>query len=157
MIVYHGSYLPVEHPDLLHSRTAVDFGRGFYTTPIPAQAESWARRFMRRHQAAFISQYVLDETIFSDERCLRFDSYSETWLDFILACRTEKDDSDYAVVMGGIANDRVFDTVELFLQGLIQKGEAIRRLRFEQPNVQIALRTQEVIAKYLHFQGSKSL
>ena len=84
-------------------------------------------------------------------------SFYQRFLDFILACRTEKDDSDYAVVMGGIANDRVFDTVELFLQGLIQKGEAIRRLRFEQPNVQIALRTQEVIAKYLHFQGSKSL
>ena len=59
--------------------------------------------------------------------------------------------------MGGIANDRVFDTVELFLQGLIQKGEAIRRLHFEQPKFQIALRTQEAIDKYLHFQGSKSL
>ena len=55
------------------------------------------------------------------------------------------------------ANDRVFDTVELFLQGLIQKGEAIRRLHFEQPKFQIALRTQEAIDKYLHFQGSKSL
>ena len=157
MIVYHGSHLVVKRPDVFHSRTAVDFGRGFYTTPLAEQAESWARRFLQRHKTAFVSQYQLDEVVFSEARCLRFDSYSEAWLNFILTCRTEKDDSDYAVVTGGIANDRVFDTVELFLQGLIQKKEAIRRLRFEQPNVQIALRTQDVIERYLHFQGSRQL
>ena len=157
MMVYHGSHLVVEHPDVLHSRPAVDFGRGFYTTPLAEQAESWAKSFLRRHKAAVVSAYLLDEAVFLEEDCMRFDSYSEAWLDFVLACRTEKDDSDHAVILGGIANDRVFDTIELFLQGLIQKGEAIRRLRFEQPNVQIALRTQEVIDRYLHFQGSRSL
>lgn len=157
MIVYHGSHLVIEHPDVFHSRTAVDFGRGFYTTPLAEQAESWARRFLRRQKAAVVSQYVLEEAVFSKERCLCFDSYSEAWLDFILTCRMEQDASDYAVVTGGIANDRVFDTVELLLQGLIQKEEAIRRLRFEQPNIQIALRTQETIEKHLHFQGSVKL
>ncbi len=31
MILYHGSYVQVEMPDLEHSRENVDFGRGFYT------------------------------------------------------------------------------------------------------------------------------
>lgn len=29
MIVYHGSFMPVEFPDVLHSRKDVDFGAGF--------------------------------------------------------------------------------------------------------------------------------
>lgn len=41
MILYHGSYLEIVKPDLKHSRDNVDFGRGFYTTPIYEQAEKW--------------------------------------------------------------------------------------------------------------------
>lgn len=40
MILYHGSYLAVEVPDLIHSRNNVDFGKGFYTTPIYDQAKA---------------------------------------------------------------------------------------------------------------------
>lgn len=32
MIVYHGSYLPVEKPQIIVSNRTLDFGRGFYTT-----------------------------------------------------------------------------------------------------------------------------
>lgn len=38
MILYHGSYLEIQTPDLVHSRDNVDFGRGFYTTPLYEQA-----------------------------------------------------------------------------------------------------------------------
>ena len=34
MILYHGSYLAIEKPDLLHSRPNLDFGKGFYLTSI---------------------------------------------------------------------------------------------------------------------------
>ena len=34
MILYHGSFLEIEKTDLLHSRPNVDFGLGFYTTPL---------------------------------------------------------------------------------------------------------------------------
>ena len=34
MIVYHGSWLEVKNPDLKHSRSDVDFGKGFYVTPL---------------------------------------------------------------------------------------------------------------------------
>ena len=30
MILYHGSYLEICEPDLVHSRQNVDFGQGFY-------------------------------------------------------------------------------------------------------------------------------
>ena len=34
MIVYHGSYCRVERPELTFSREKLDFGKGFYITPI---------------------------------------------------------------------------------------------------------------------------
>ena len=48
MIVYHGSGLAVETPDLVHSRRAVDFGAGFYTTPILKQAVNWCEKRRQR-------------------------------------------------------------------------------------------------------------
>ena len=39
MILYHGSFVAVTQPDLVHSRKNVDFGKGFYVTPIFEQAK----------------------------------------------------------------------------------------------------------------------
>ena len=48
MILYHGSSLDIPYPDLLHSRANVDFGKGFYTTPLREQAIKWCGKFKRR-------------------------------------------------------------------------------------------------------------
>lgn len=50
MKVYHGSYVAVPYPELIHSRENVDFGKGFYTTPIYEQAEQWAKRFRKQNK-----------------------------------------------------------------------------------------------------------
>ena len=65
-----------------------------------------------------------------------------------------KDATDYDLVVGGVANDKVFNTVELFFDGLIDKAEAIKRLRYEKPNVQICFRTERALS-LLHFEGSE--
>ena len=59
-------------------------------------------------------------------------------------------------VLGGVANDKVFNTVELFFDGLIDKTEAINRLRYEKPNLQICFRTEKALS-LLHFEGSETL
>lgn len=64
------------------------------------------------------------------------------------------DATDYDLVVGGVANDKVFNTVELFFDGLIDKAEAIKRLRYEKPNVQICFRTERALS-LLHFEGSE--
>ena len=48
MKVYHGSWMEIAEPDLKHSRTDVDFGKGFYTTPLREQAVKWCGKFKRR-------------------------------------------------------------------------------------------------------------
>ncbi len=156
MIVYHGSYLEIKKPDLRYSRSNVDFGRGFYTTPLYAQAAKWCGRFKRRGKEGIISSFSFDERQETVLKILKFDSYSESWLDFVLNCRREKDDTDYDLVIGGVANDQVFNTVELFFDGLIDKVEAINRLRYEKPNLQICFRTEKAL-RLLHFEGSERL
>lgn len=156
MILYHGSYLEISKPDLQHSRDNVDFGRGFYTTPIYEQAVKWCGKFKRRGKAGVVSKYHFEEERMNEMKVLRFDSYSEEWLDFILNCRRGEDATDYDLVIGGVANDKVFNTVELFFEGLIDKKEAIRRLYYEKPNLQICLRSEKAL-QYLSFEGSELL
>ena len=55
MILYHGSFQEVSKPDLEHSRPNVDFGRGFYTTPIYDQAIKWSEKFKNRGRNGIIS------------------------------------------------------------------------------------------------------
>jgi hypothetical protein len=141
MILYHGSYLAIENPDLLHSRSNLDFGKGFYLTSIREQAVKWCGKF---------------EALFQRLKVLQFDTYSEEWLEFILACRSGKDSSDYDAVCGGIANDQVFNTVELYFENLIDKSEAIKRLRYEKPNMQIALRTDAALT-CLRYMGCEKI
>ena len=156
MILYHGSYMMVDKPDLEHSRLNVDFGKVFYVTPIYEQAKKWCERFKRRGKDGVMSRYMFDENSCDKMKVLKFGDYSEGWLDFILDCREGKDTTDYDLVVGGIANDKVFNTVELFLDGLIDKKEAISRLRYETPNLQMAFRTKKALS-YLKYEGSELL
>lgn len=157
MILYHGSFVEVSKPDIVHSRNNVDFGKGFYLTPLYEQAEKWCKKFRDKGKPAVISRYTFDEVVLERYKAMRFDSYSEEWLDFIINCRSGKDMTDYDIVMGGVANDKVFNTVELYFDGLIDKMEAIKRLRYEKPNYQIVFRTQKVIDECLRFEGSENL
>ncbi len=156
MILYHGSFLEITEPALVHSRSNVDFGRGFYVTPLYEQAVKWCGKFKRRGRDGVISRYVFDEICEDELKVLKFDSYSEDWLEFILNCRREKDTTDYDLIVGGVANDRVFNTVELYFDGLIDKKEAINRLRYEKPNLQICFRTEKAL-RHLHFEGSERI
>ena len=156
MILYHGSFVVVNQPDLVHFRKNVDFGKGFYVTPIFEQAKKWCNRFKRRGKEGIVSRYIFDEESCKDLKVLKFEAYSEDWLDFILNCRSGQDGTDYDLVIGGVANDKVFNTVELYFDGFIDKAEAIKRLQYEKPNLQIAFRTIKALS-YLKFEGSEKL
>lgn len=81
MILYHGSYSAIEHPDISFSRDYVDFGKGFYTTPIKEQAEKWCQRFIRKNKKGVVSKYVLDDSIINKLKVLEFVAYDDKWLD----------------------------------------------------------------------------
>lgn len=157
MIVFHGSNKIIQKPDIIHSRRNVDFGQGFYTTNILPQAKKWCQKFIRLGEDAYISKFEYNEEKAKSFKQLNFNSYDEAWLDFVLNCRKEKDATDYDIVSGGVANDKVFNTVELFFDGLIDKAEALRRLKFEKPNFQICFRSQSAIDECLVFLENEKL
>lgn len=80
-----------------------------------------------------------------------FAGYNEEWLDFVSLCRLGKQTALYDLVAGGIADDKVFNTVDLYFSGNISKEEALRRLAFVHPNHQICILNQEILDKHLHF------
>ena len=149
--------MTVDKPDIVHSRRNVDFGQGFYTTLILEQAVRWCGKFKNRGKEGILSRYTFDDKNFDKCKVLKFESYSEEWLDFIISCRNGYDKTDYDIVFGGVANDRVFNTIELYFDHLIDKKEALRRLCYEKPNVQICFRTQRVIDQFLFFEGSEKV
>ena len=156
MILYHGGAEEIAAPDLLHSRKAVDFGAGFYVTPIFEQAKRWSEKRKRRMGTAVVSRYEFDESAAANLKVLRFESYSEAWLDFIVRCRALQDDSDWDIVSGGVANDKVFDTLEAFFDGFATKAQTIDRLRMETPNMQLCFRTVAAL-QLLRFVGSERI
>ena len=155
MILYHGSYLQVAKPNLSFSRNELDFGMGFYTTSIKEQAEKWSLKFKKRKKTSVVSKYEFDEKTMDKISVLKYDSYSEEWLDFVVLCRTGKtSENNYDLVIGGIANDDVFNTLQLFLSNLIPKQETLKRLQYESPNIQYCFKNQTIIDNYLHFTES---
>lgn len=154
MILYHGSNVEVSFPQVNFSRKKLDFGMGFYTTPYYEQAKSWSKRFVSNKKNGIISKYELNEAMYNECSVLRFENYDEAWLSFIISCRSGKCEvTNYDVIEGGVANDSVFNTVELFLSHLISKDEVIKRLKYEKPNRQVCFKQQSVIDRYLTFIG----
>jgi len=154
MLVYHGGIEIVNRPLVNVGRTGLDFGQGFYTTTLSEQAIKWADRVARqRSSKPVINVYELDyEAVQQSFRCLRFDSYDKQWLDFIARCRTTYDPTaDWDCIEGGIANDRVIDTVEGYINGTIDAEHAIVELAKHQPNHQICILKQEIADQYLHY------
>lgn len=156
MNVYHTSNMRVEHPDTRHSRRFLDFGRGFYVTPLREQAEKYAERFRLRGDDAWLNVYEL-LPFAADVTVKRFTAYDEEWLDFVTACRRGESEAAYDVVEGGIANDKVFRTIDLYFSGDIGKTEALLRLAYEHPNHQVCFCSDRVIAQYLKFLTAEKL
>lgn len=152
--VYHAGTERVEIPDCRRGRENLDFGQGFYLTDIYDQAFNFARVKSRdRNKPGLINTYLLDrKKILEEARVKIFDSYDAKWLDFIVDCRNGKDIwKQYDYIEGGVANDRVIDTVNMYIQGFISQDRALINLRYLKPNNQICILNQDLIEKHLKF------
>ena len=172
MIVYHGSTVIVDIPEIQPVSRPLDFGIGFYTTTFKDRAEEWAAKKAKKENGIpIINVYDFD---ISDLHHLltvkNFDSTSDEWLDFVLLhrnltsytisieSRTKKRllsakpglHHAFDVVMGEVANDDVFDSIEFYEAGVISKDELIRRLKTKKINDQICFCSSDAL-KYLKF------
>lgn len=153
MIVYHGSNMIVDYPDVRHSFRDLDFGRGFYVTTIREQAERWAKR-----KALFAegSKPVLNEYEMScamDGLLVRnFGDDLDAWIDFVCQCRDGNQKyRQYDIIIGKVANDKVFRVVDLYHSGIWDKERALKEIRVYPGYDQIAFITQKAIDQTLVF------
>ena len=161
MILYHGGSVAIEKPQVaspLRNRP-LDFGSGFYTTTSLEQAKRWVA--LRRDQdldfgPGVVSRYHFDQSAFFDRnlRVLKFsrDDLSP-WFYFVMSNRHIKSYShNYDLVIGPVANDKVFVTLTMFEQGIIDKFMAIQQLKTFVLWDQYLFHTEQAL-KYLKFSG----
>ena len=160
IIVYHGGTDRIEHPLYDAGRANLDFGLGFYVTDMLTQATEWAKKVAdHRHKHPIVNRYALNrESILAEYRCKVFTDYDGEWLDFIVASRLgQKPWAQYDYIEGGVADDRVIDTINLYMAGLMTREVALARLSEHRPNNQMCLLSQQLIDKYLIFNGAESI
>ena len=163
MKLYHGGAIPVPAPlpESPVGNRPLDFGSGFYTTTSLEQARRWIR--LRREQDAkfgkgVVSRYVIDEAEIASSglKVLRFSKDNlDPWFDFVMSNRHTKSFAhDYDLVIGPVANDKVFVTLTLFEQGIIDKFMAIQQLKTFVLWDQYLFHTEKAL-KFLHYEGTE--
>ena len=159
MIVYHGSTVVVEKPDVAHSYRPLDFGKGFYVTSVLEQAERWARRkaALLGSEKAFVSIYEMQDNT-EGLRVKTFDPDLLEWIDFVCDCRDGDDEyQKYDLIIGKVANDRVFRVVDMYHMGIWEKERALKEIRVYPSYDQIAFVTQKAIDQLLTFRSYKEV
>lgn len=154
--LYHTSNVEIPVPDIVHSREHLDFGKGFYLTTLQEQAVKYGQRFLRKGDNAILNIYQLDKELTGFSRIV-FDAYDNEWLNYVTACRKGLSHTNYDIIEGGIADDQVFDTIDLYFSGIYTFEQALNQLRFKHPNHQVCITNQQVLDKHLHFVESIKL
>ena len=160
MILYHGSSLEVVKPDLSHSRANVDFGRGFYVTTVKEQAEKWAKRkagFSKESGRAILNIYDMKD----DTKGLVFKNFADdldAWIGFVCQCRDgDQRYRSFDIIMGKVANDKVFRVVDMYHNGIWEKSRALKEIRVYPSYDQIAFITQAAVDGLLTFRSSQEV
>lgn len=138
MLLYHGSTLAVNKPEIRIARKTKDFSQGFYCTTIKKQAERWSTRFGK----GVVTEYVYTPS--SQLKFLKFETMTEAWLDFVIDCRLGKHHI-YDIVEGPMADDEVYLTVQDYINGEISRKAFWALVEFRYPTHQISFHTQDAL------------
>lgn len=131
MILYHGSLERVDKPEIRNANRTLDYGNGFYTTTSEVQATLWVKRKLgKTGGTGYVNVYEMDEECIKSLKMLHFSKPTESWLDFVMANRSDKNfKHDYDIVWGPVANDRVYAAFALYESNLLDKQGLIRELK----------------------------
>ena len=147
MILYHGSKMLVESPEIQIQKYNKDFYFGFYCTLLPDQAIRWAGRF---DGTGYLNEYLYtpDDSL----KVKQFPEMTEEWLDFIVSCRLGNP-HEYDIVEGPMANDTIFNFVQSFSDGEITREAFWALAKFKKPTHQISFHTARALATLTFLKG----
>ncbi|WP_252229553.1 DUF3990 domain-containing protein [Clostridium sp. ZBS15] len=133
-IIYHGSYMKIEFPEIRKHRFTKDFSWGFYCTEIKEQAEKWSSKF----NTSIVNLYELRDS--ESLNIKKFNEYNEEWLDFVVGCRSGETHT-YDIVIGPMADDTIYDYIDAYTQGQMNKQKFFELMKFKYPTNQISFHT----------------
>ncbi len=153
MICYHGSDTIVDTPKILEAKRPLDFGGGFYVTTSEKQAKSWAIKvaYRNNNNHRCVNRYEFDlEEAKTKLAVIHFEVADEKWLDFICDNRSGKPTGNYDIVIGPVADDRVYRVVVEYENGDLDKETALKKLKAEELCDQILFHTEKAL-EYLKY------
>ncbi|PWJ67670.1 Protein of unknown function [Fibrobacter sp. UWB15] len=161
MIVYHGSNVVVDKPDVEHSFRPLDFGKGFYVTTVREQAVRWAHRkidiLKDGNLKPILNVYDMDD-VPAALSVKTFPDDLEEWIDFVCKCRDGSlEYAQYDVIMGKVANDKVFRVVDMYHSGIWDMPRALKEIKAYPTYDQIAFITQKAIDAVLKYKGCEEV
>ena len=137
MILYHGSNVKIEVPNLEKSKPYKDFGRGFYLSADKNQALRMAEQKTLQLLIGepIVSEFEFDEILLqSNELKVKiFEDYSVEWANFILQNRDVHNQHpihEYDIVYGPIADDGVTFQLRRYQAGTISIDELVKELQY---------------------------
>ena len=158
MILYHGSNMIVDKPKLIEQNRFLDFGYGFYTTTNKKQAENFAQKVVvRRGGTAIVNIYELDDVVSTQILKVRkFNDPDEEWLDFVSAHRNGTYNGDqYDIIIGAVANDDVYRTLQVYSSGLLTKEQALEALKIKKLFNQYVFSTEKSLNLLKHIKSEE--
>ena len=173
MVLYHGSYMPVEHIDLERCSLGKDFGRGFYVTSDLEQARRFIPNSVRKARRegkivgkqtfGYVSTFVFHGNP-EDFQYYDFPDADEAWLRFVASNRGSffaSEDIHFIqderlasaeIISGKVANDNTNMVIDIYLAGgygplndPMSIATALRLLRPEYLKDQFCFLTQHAI------------
>ena len=153
MIVYHGSTVEIKNPDVEHSYRNLDFGKGFYVTSVKVQAERWAKRKadLSGTSTAIVTEYEMRDEL-KGFAVKEFAGDLSAWIDFVCDCRDGGTDyMKYDIIMGKVANDKVYRVVDMYRRGIWDKDRALQEIKVYVTYDQIAFISQKAIDDVLKY------
>lgn len=112
----------------------MDFGFGFYLTTNKTQVENFAQKVVvRRGGKPIVNVYEFDEeTSLAKIKFKKFDSPGGEWLDFVSEHRNGTYAGEiYDLIIGAVANDDVYRTLQVYGAGILTKEQAIEALKIK--------------------------
>ena len=160
MILYHGSTVLVDRPEIRKGEVFLDFGIGFYTTTSYEQAERWAKIKMRRTNSdiGYVSIYEFDIAAAREELDIdEFKSADEKWLKFVVNNRNGSAPTVIKDIhIGPVADDNIYQTIRLFETGALDAEYTVKKLKTEVLQDQWALHTKKALS-FLKFVEAKEI
>lgn len=160
MILYHGSNVDIQNISLSACRPYKDFGRGFYLTDIPEQAERMAERVARIYGGEpVLNIYEIDDS-FLDSSSLRIKNFgeetSEDWARFVMNNRNRgfenysdplcNFDSKYDIVIGPVADDNMAMLFRQYEEKVIDFDTLLKGMIYKKTSSQYSFHTPAAIS-----------